>query len=895
MRYDHQFVRKNPAHRKLVVFVHGAFGDLRKSWYNGETAKHWFDLMREDPELKGFDILLYGYSSHKWGDSISLQEVSTRMMQSMKDSRIFEDYDEICVVAHSTGGLVAAQILISLNTPTDVALLRRVRCVILLSTPSNGTSIAKAAQAMGWSRQGVDLRDDPLSSWLTGVQEGITRLVNERNRLSSTFPRFFVGYETVPTLGLTVIDRRGVLGLPPDQELQAFSLNHFQMAAPATAADALYVWVKQRLLESTLAPPKIAVLSSSEYSTPEKEGVAWQMTGFAEVLTELLRQDGWVEAIARDRVVSAERDAMDDTSGPLAHYRHLLGADFVVRGSFGSNPDGTPRLAGVKLESTGTRELCDRQVAGGSDMSDVVEAAGLAEKEIRTGLFDDPHWSIPRRLASPGGTEPVKTLFGFSGCDTAQRDYFSGLGRLQRFDAAGAVGELRAAARCAAASPLVHKALARALWNVGDGQGALDAIHTAAVKLTERRIFPDRERVEVEALADRMRGDLRAAVARYANLRWQYPAGGYELDKAKSQLDSRNRPGYVAALGTIHDAQDESADGWWVPELDLLEAEAYWQLDRFPAALAAARLAERKVPGAKWMMAGARLQEAKSLVELGDLGGAGVAAEEAESLFRGLGAIGPEAECIELRASHRAFLLPRAKVDQLLAKSADLYAQNKDHCALARVMLKRSVLHSDLGEDAKALHLRNRAMAEAERAQPGDDCGNSDHNWEADVLREAGIDSMLLGELKRAEDRLKRSAEIFDRQCHQPSDREAPCTERAKSDQNLGEVYFTEGRLAEAEDIFERARMTFTAANENPGRPRPATRMWMGRSATGPSAKWRVPSCGCSRVVSTRRSVTYAGPSTRCATPLSANGRWPRSCGARSRCGPDIWPRPSRR
>jgi tetratricopeptide (TPR) repeat protein len=807
--YDHVFVRKNPAHRKLVVFVPGALGDLRKSWLNGETAKHWFDLMLEDPELKDFDLLLYGYSSRKWGDGISLQEVSTRMMQSMKDSKIFEDYDEICVVAHSTGGLVVAQVLISLNTLTDVALLRHIRCVTLLSTPANGTSIARAAQAMGWGRQGVDLRDQPLSSWLIGVQDGVTRLVNERNRLGSTFPKFFVGYETVPTLGIMVIGRPGVAGLLPDQELQAFSLNHFQMAAPATASDPLYVWVKDRILQSTLVPPKIAVVSP-EYSAPEK-GVAWQMTGFAEVLTELLRQEGWVEAIARDRVVSAEGGAMADTRGPLAYYRHLLGADFVVRGSYRSDGDGRPRLTSVRLESTATREPYEIQI---SDESGVVVAAERAEEEILAKLLDDPHLSIPRRVASHKvyKMEAVEALFEFSGvCATAQREYFDGLGKLQRSDFAGAVKDLRAAAGCAAASPLVHKALARALYNEGDDKAALRAIHEAAKKLAERGIFPDRERGEVEALACRMKEeDLSKAVTQYATLRSQYPAGGYELLQAESQLDSNNRQSYVAALRTIHDAQDESTGGW-VPELDLLEAEADWRLNRFSKAVAAVRLAENKVPGAKEMVARAKLQEAKSLVELGDAFGARAALEQAQGLFHELKGAGRyEAECIELRASHRTFLLPPTEIDTLLVASARLYTADKDHGALARVLLKRSVLQTDLGNYAEALRLRNQAMAEAKRgADPG---------WEADVLREAGIDSLLLGDLKRAEDRLQRSAELFDRQCRQAADRRAaPCTEKAKSDQNLAEVYFTEGKLAQAEDTFRSARRAFAAANENPG------------------------------------------------------------------------------
>jgi hypothetical protein len=144
-----EFVNFRPAssarNDTALVFVHGFTGDVEKTW------RRIPEFLRGHPGLKEWDLLGVGYQSNRrfdlpglWSSDARLEEIAI-----MLHSRPELDpgrYKRLAFVAHSMGGLVVQQSLVSYED-----LRNRTSHVILFGTPSDG--LAKASLASFWKRQ----------------------------------------------------------------------------------------------------------------------------------------------------------------------------------------------------------------------------------------------------------------------------------------------------------------------------------------------------------------------------------------------------------------------------------------------------------------------------------------------------------------------------------------------------------------------------------------------------------------------------------------------------------------------------------------------------------------------------------------------------------------------
>ena len=243
---DTEFVRADSHGKKLIIFIHGVFGSLRDTWRNPTTNSYWFDLMKEDPAFSGMDILLLGYRSPFWSRGMTLEEVSTALLQELTDEHVFDRYSEIYIVSHSMGGLIAQRILIDLDRPGKEVWLRKIRCVVFLSTPANGAPIAELATYISRNPQLVDMKPSTLNSWLQALQNDMVNLRSDRELNNAIFPRLYAAYETRDTHGVIVVSRV-YANAATDTPLMPFPLDHQGMAAPASSNDRLYKWVRGRI------------------------------------------------------------------------------------------------------------------------------------------------------------------------------------------------------------------------------------------------------------------------------------------------------------------------------------------------------------------------------------------------------------------------------------------------------------------------------------------------------------------------------------------------------------------------------------------------------------------------------------------------------------------------
>jgi pimeloyl-ACP methyl ester carboxylesterase len=144
-----EFINFRPSssakNQTAIVFVHGFTGDVAKTWRRIPA------FLQADPRLNEWDLLGVGYESNRrfdlpgiWSSDARLEEIA--IMLHARPELSSEKYRRLAFIAHSMGGLVVQQALVSYED-----LRNRTSHVVLFGTPSAG--LRKARFAAFWKRQ----------------------------------------------------------------------------------------------------------------------------------------------------------------------------------------------------------------------------------------------------------------------------------------------------------------------------------------------------------------------------------------------------------------------------------------------------------------------------------------------------------------------------------------------------------------------------------------------------------------------------------------------------------------------------------------------------------------------------------------------------------------------
>jgi triacylglycerol esterase/lipase EstA (alpha/beta hydrolase family) len=135
------FIQK-PNPTKLVVFIHGINGDPIKTWDNEDQNIFWPRKLAKDPDFTNADVLSFGYES-ECGPSLNIREIATHLHTTLEAAIAQIPYRSLSFVAHSMGGLVVREFILThlqkINVPLD--------SMVLLSTPNLGSSLANLGLA----------------------------------------------------------------------------------------------------------------------------------------------------------------------------------------------------------------------------------------------------------------------------------------------------------------------------------------------------------------------------------------------------------------------------------------------------------------------------------------------------------------------------------------------------------------------------------------------------------------------------------------------------------------------------------------------------------------------------------------------------------------------------
>jgi pimeloyl-ACP methyl ester carboxylesterase len=228
--------------------VHGVFSTSADTWGDVKTGNTWPELVKADKKFKDFDINLVNYRTTYFTAAPSIYEVAKRELQRLKDKGIFNQYKEIYFVAHSMGGLVVKSLLKQLNRTDDEPLLRQVKAVVYLGTPSQGASEATLGKWLSFNPQLAAMGPAHLNQWISELEDDWNRLMDGRKEARS--PRAFCAYEIRPYfLGYIVVPREAAVSRC--DAFQGLDFDHSELAVPTNIDDDPYSWAMHRIDETS--------------------------------------------------------------------------------------------------------------------------------------------------------------------------------------------------------------------------------------------------------------------------------------------------------------------------------------------------------------------------------------------------------------------------------------------------------------------------------------------------------------------------------------------------------------------------------------------------------------------------------------------------------------------
>lgn len=234
--------------KKLIVFVHGVFGDPSLTWTN-RSGVSWPDLIKNDEKFRDVTVATYRYDSPFLQRTSGIEEIAVRLLRQLEDEAVFGKNNEIYFIAHSMGGLVVKRVLIDLNRPTQIEKLRKVKAVLYISTPAQGAEAAEIGSWLSVSPQLRDMHPADFNSFLQTIENQWQDLIRDRGTQPS--PQSFCAYETKPTYGIVIVNRVYAATFC-DQNPFPVDEDHPNIAKPSSRESAIYVWARARILDTSV-------------------------------------------------------------------------------------------------------------------------------------------------------------------------------------------------------------------------------------------------------------------------------------------------------------------------------------------------------------------------------------------------------------------------------------------------------------------------------------------------------------------------------------------------------------------------------------------------------------------------------------------------------------------
>lgn len=251
-----EFVSQNH-HKDLILFVHGFTGDT-STWFNKQHGSFPELLLEEDKISSQFDVahfsyytkllnlfsktsnffniakILFGTSHGKLKKNISIDEIANLLRTEIRFK--LQNYDNIIIIAHSMGGLVAKSCIvqdIQENLPSKIKLF------ISLAVPHMGADMATYGKLISSNIQIENLA--PLNKFIHEINN-----IWLKTTLRPETKYFYGVHDDVVAKTSSVPTDKDAMDVIPVDE------NHISISKPEGMGSTVFIAVKELILDFTL-------------------------------------------------------------------------------------------------------------------------------------------------------------------------------------------------------------------------------------------------------------------------------------------------------------------------------------------------------------------------------------------------------------------------------------------------------------------------------------------------------------------------------------------------------------------------------------------------------------------------------------------------------------------
>ncbi len=221
---------------RVIVFVHGIFEDAIDTWTNSTGKRAYFpQLVADDPDLKGFDVYVAEYPSQRTATpKFTIDDAVSHLEQRLEHDHVFSGHNQVIFVCHSMGGIVAERFMLK-----DREEAKKVVLMVLYAVPQEGSSLANFGRLLlRGNKQLEALVSRDVNLYLDNL--------DAEWRKAGFAAAMTCIYETRPTMGFTVVDRRGATRLCRE-EAAPVNGTHSEVVKPLSREDEPYVILRNAL------------------------------------------------------------------------------------------------------------------------------------------------------------------------------------------------------------------------------------------------------------------------------------------------------------------------------------------------------------------------------------------------------------------------------------------------------------------------------------------------------------------------------------------------------------------------------------------------------------------------------------------------------------------------
>jgi pimeloyl-ACP methyl ester carboxylesterase len=189
---------------RVIVFIHGVFGDGTSTWTNPATGAYFPALIRDDKTFDGVDIWVHEFDTPKLRRTYTIDELADHLRKYLNNDNVIANHRQVIFVCHSLGGLVARAYLLKYRLPVS-----QVPMIYFFSTPTTGADVATLASFISANPQLTDMRKMTTDSpGLIGAWQS-QWAASEYNHTTLSY----CGYETLPIHGVQIVQRESATNL----------------------------------------------------------------------------------------------------------------------------------------------------------------------------------------------------------------------------------------------------------------------------------------------------------------------------------------------------------------------------------------------------------------------------------------------------------------------------------------------------------------------------------------------------------------------------------------------------------------------------------------------------------------------------------------------------------